>query len=325
MTTISAAVYELRGPRQLEIRSEPVDPETLGPRDIAARTRISVVSPGTETAAWRGDPPLRPGNVYPRLVGYCNLAEVIAVGSEVRGTSIGDLILTHQPHRSAFRCPAADILTRAPADVPSAEAATTYLFQLGYNALLKGGCKPGTTVGVLGLGVIGLATVALARQLGATVIAYTNQEPAADLARRWGAKAFRKDAAGLEPRAVDLLITTSGSWSDWRLALAQTRKEGTIGVLGFPGRTDGLPTFNPLASEYFYDAQLRIIACGQSPEPEVRRNCEFLLDLIRSRRLPAGDLLENRVPWKGLAAAYDRLSRRETYRTVALDWSLDGP
>lgn len=157
------------------------------------------------------------------------------------------------------------------------------------------------------------------------MVAYTNQDASAALARSWGATVFRKDEVALQPKSVDLLVSTSGTWADWRLALQQTRKDGTIAVLGFPGRTDAPPPFNPLASEYFYDSQLRIVACGQSSDADLRKNCAWLLDLIRVGSLPAAELLSETVSWKSLSAVYEKLGRRDASRTVALDWSVDAP
>ena len=93
----------LAAPGKLEFRTDELATGGLGPRDIVAVTRTSVISPGTEVGAFVGLPPLRPGVTYPRLVGYCNLAEVIAAGPEVKHAAVGKRILTFESHRSAFR------------------------------------------------------------------------------------------------------------------------------------------------------------------------------------------------------------------------------
>jgi D-arabinose 1-dehydrogenase-like Zn-dependent alcohol dehydrogenase len=213
-------------------------------------------------AAYRGDPPLRPGNAYPRLVGYCNVAEIVATGSAVTCYAVGDRILTHQSHRSAFVVEETSVLATLPSGADLVHAATTYLFHLGYNALLTGGFQPGQRVAVMGLGTLGLATVALGSAFGASVAAFSDQPDALRLAQELGADfALPKAAATSQPQdgdvaghtGIDLVVTTSNTWDDWLLALRLASRGGTICVLGFPGRTEPVPPFNPLDSQYFYD------------------------------------------------------------------------
>src|SRR5689334_8047017 len=111
---MESAVYELTGPRNLVIRSSTLDLMGLNETQIAGKTLVSVLSPGTELAAYRGDPPLRPGNPYPRLVGYCNVASVLAAGSAVSDLRPGDRVITFQSHRSAFICAASEVVARVP-------------------------------------------------------------------------------------------------------------------------------------------------------------------------------------------------------------------
>src|SRR5215831_19426328 len=101
---VDSQVVELLGPRELTFKPQTLDLGKLDAQSVAARAVYSAISPRTELPAWRGDPPLRPGPVYPRLVGYCNVAEVIAVGAEVQALEPGDRILTGQSHRTAFIC-----------------------------------------------------------------------------------------------------------------------------------------------------------------------------------------------------------------------------
>lgn len=134
---------------------------------------------------YRGDPPLRPGEVYPRVVGYCNVAEVIGKGSSVSKYKVGDRILTFQSHRSAFVCSEESIITNLPGNVDLIKAATTYLFHLGYNALLRGNFKPGHNIAVVGLGTLGLTVVSLASLFGANVYAFSNQSTSLAGKRVW--------------------------------------------------------------------------------------------------------------------------------------------
>jgi len=338
--SLDSYFVELLGPRELIFKSETLDLSNLDSQSVAAKTLYSTISPGTELAAWQGDPPLRPGPIYPRLVGYCNVAEIVAIGAEVQTLKVGDRILTTQAHRSAFICKQSAIMGRVPDALGSIEASTTYLFHLGYNALLKGDFRPGHAVAVLGLGALGMASVLLIQALGGQVFALSNHTDSLHHAQRMGAQGtWRKDTPHLARlvtestggSGIDLVIHTSNSWDDWWLALSLPRKEGVISVVGFPGRGQPPPSFNPLDSRYFYDNQLRLVAAGFSPSiaaapHDIRftlaRNCSYLMQLLASERLKAHALIGGVEPAHRIISCYEALcANRRTGLTVVLDWA----
>ncbi|MGQ3076561.1 MULTISPECIES: zinc-dependent alcohol dehydrogenase [Rhizobium/Agrobacterium group] len=306
--------------------------------EILCETLVSAISPGTELAAYTGMPPLRPGPAYPRLQGYCNIARVIAVGEGGNRVATGDRVLTFQSHRSHFLLPEADVLARIDDGLGSEEASVAYLFHLGYNAVLRSNTRAGHRVAVVGLGALGLGAVAMAALAGAKVTAISEQEDSCRLALAMGAdNALSRDAtivqidAGL---AVDIVISTSGSWEDWQLALKLAAQMGVIAVLGFPGRGLPPPLINPLDSQYFYMKQLRIEAVGMSPElPDTRgfarfnerSNLEFILSRILNGTVRAGRIVSGRFPGTatGLSDAYAALlARKGAPVTYTLDWSM---
>jgi len=317
---VVAKVARLLAPRQIVFEEQPLDPGRLAAGEVFAETLCSAISVGTEMAAYLGEPPLRPGPAYPRLVGYCNVAEIRAAGAG-GAYAVGQRVLTTQSHRSAFVCRGDEILAPLPPGADAHHAATTYLFHLAHEALRTGGCAPQQRVAVIGLGTLGIATVALAASLGASVDAYSNRAPARQLARELGAAGAHARAEGANGASADLVVTTSNRWDDWHLALALARDGAAISVLGFPGRGQPAPGFNPLDSRYFYDRQLRVLACGKAPREARRESCAFLLAQIASGRLPAGRLIDGVSPWQELGAVYEELSRRqERQMTRILQW-----
>jgi len=280
---------------------------------------------------------LRPGKVYPRLVGYCNVAVVEECGADVHGIAVGDRILTHQSHRSAFVCEVGLILAHIPEEMTSSDASVTYLFHLGYNALLKADFRPGQEVAVIGLGVVGMSAVGLTLALGGAVTGFSDLPEQRDRAVRIGARGTwgKRSTEGVEAfhkatGGARLVITTSNNWDDWRMALQLAATDATICVIGFPGRGESAPSFNPLDSQYFYDKQLKLIACGKPPEspptddPErfdVKRGCRFIMDLIRQGKLPTAELVGDLSPAEFLPRIYERLATRELgERIEILDW-----
>jgi len=342
LIVLAAKVFELTGPRQLVLTSHELDDESLEEGYLSAETIVSAISAGTETAAYVGAPPLRPGRAFPRLVGYCNVARVL--GSRSPTYSAGDIILTNQSHRSHFIVEDAKVLTVVSQDLRPEKAALTYLYQLGFNALWKGGFFPGYSVAVIGLGVIGLGAVELAAKFGGNVAAFSDHREPRDLALRLGAREgysksfsnFSSSPSLFRENKFDLTVLTTSTWTDLALAARITRREGTISVLGFPGRGQALPSENPLDTQYFYDSQLRMAYCGISPQAEAplwesrfstKRNCQFLLRLISEDRLNAAALFASKTrSFEMLRDCYEELSARQasTPSTFVLDWAAQG-
>ena len=321
-----AQVVWLTAPHTLEVRTEPLAAPGMG--EVACATIVSAISPGTELAAFTGQPLLRPGTGFPRLQGYCNVARVTALGAGVTGVAVGDRVLSFTSHRSAFNIAAADILLTLPADADAGRIATSYLFHLGYNAVLRGGVRAGHRVLVIGLGALGLTSVAMAAVAGAEVTALSDHAATARRALALGATAVVRRADTL-PQADVVIVTTNG-WDDWHRALQAAAPLGTIAVLGFPGRGQPAPDFNPLASEYFYVKQLRLEAVGLSPEAadsrhflrfNERDNLAWIAGRIAVGRIDADMLISGRYPGVEIARAYDDLlARRGDPVTYLLDW-----
>lgn len=269
--------------------------EDLKPCDkgmVLAETVYSLVSPGTEIAAWRGAPALRPGAGYPRVVGYCNLARVLESGDE--SVAPGDYILTHQSHRSHFCIPANEVLVTVQ---PQPEMTTAYLYYLA-SRVFHG--IDADSVAIVGLGALGYAVADLALRRAIKPTVFTDQcKSIPDIEMR------SKSASG-EFRHV---VLTSNRWEDYQLA--QRLATDAITLLGFPGR--GEPTgFNPLAGLYPRGLTLRQI--GEVPLTQVKTGMRRKLDLLPYLR--PDPLISHRVPWTDLAQFY---ASRNSYSAL-LEW-----
>lgn len=345
LPTVETDVVQIAGPREVEFEQETLVLEGMGPKEVAAETLFSAVSPGSEAAAYEGLTVLRPDRTHSRVVGYCNLARVLGCGEYVTRYRAGDLILTLESHRSHFVIGEEEVLLKLPerdyTDEQLQAAATTYLFHQGYGALLQGDLKPGQYVAVVGLGTLGLATVAVASRFGARVFGLSDQPEAREQAVALGAKqtfdknqqaealeAFRE---GTAKTGIDIVVLTSSTWEDYRLAVEIARPGGRLCILGFPGRREQGVPFNPLDPTWFYRKQLSVIACGYTPDVEIdprdirftiRRNCAYLMELILAGELPAAELITEVVPWYEIDDIYRRITAREPgFRTAVLRWA----
>jgi len=332
---IDARIAVLEQPRRLLFKQERLDPASMKEGQILCETLVTAISPGTELAAYLGAPPLRPGVVYPRFVGYCNVARVLHPSSG-HGYEAGDRILTFASHRSHFIIGADDVPAKLAGAIRSEDAVCAYLFHLGYNAVLGAEIRAGSTVVVVGLGVLGLTSVAVAKLAGARVYAISDHAGPRELARTMGAAAcFDRSQlpalmTALGADRAQAVITTSNDWPDWRTALECAGNRGTIAVLGFPGRGQKEIPFNPLDSAHFYTRQLRIVAVGMSPQRSDSRgflpfnerdNLKRILGWIADGALKPSLLISGQMPSSELDQAYQRLVRREgSPLTYLLRW-----
>ena len=334
MSAANAQVMWLEAPGKVLVREEALGTPTAG--ELLCETIVSAISPGTELAAWRGAPPLRPGVIYPRLQGYCNVARVLECGDGVEEFAPGDRVLTLQSHRSHFVAPAEGVFYKLPEGAAADAVVAAYLFHLGYNAVLRSDTRAGHRVLVIGLGALGLTSVAMAALAGAEVFALSGQSAPAAIAKEYGANAvYGRDEEALLAEALgpgaDIIISTTNGWEDFGLATRVAAQNGTIACLGFPGRESSPGDFNPLASEHFYMKQLSIEAVGFSPLDNDARgfarfnqrdNLAFLAHAIQSGRIDPSLILSGRYRGADIAQAYADLdARKDDAVTYLLDWT----
>lgn len=334
-------VYQLQSPKTLVIREQVLNIHVVADDEIIAQTIYSVLSPGTEIAAWKGLPTLRASVTYPRLVGYCNLARVVHVGKRVSNMQEGDYILTHQSHRSAFICNQSEVLLcyKDLEETTCKSIAAAYLYHLGYAALLTGNYKPGLYVGIVGMGTLGLTTAELVKTYGTQPYIFTNQNNSDTLLYKYDfSNIFRKDLTCLQTiqdsclmDGLDIIINTSNTWNDYWLSMQVARKGGEIICLGFPGRGELKPDFNPLDPQYFYDKQLSIKHTGYVTHMDLspidkrftlKRNMHYLASLILQKKINPANILSMNVAWDNLELAYRTIEeKRGPVYSALIDWS----
>lgn len=333
-TSRLSQVLWLNAPRTLEFRTSVIG--YCADDQIICETIITAISPGTELAAYLGVEPLRPGGQYPRLQGYCNVARVTDLGASVTTVRPGQLVLTFQSHRSAFVTKSDEILyVLNDADKPE-QVVCAYLYHLGYNAVLRSDIKAGSRVLIIGMGTLGTTSLEMCRIAGAVCDVITDHPSTRKQALAMAARhAYSRDEFDLSqeaphPARYDTVITTVNGWVDWKRALVAARRQGMIAMLGFPGRGEARPDFNPLDPRYVYSKQLRIEAVGESPEKadsrgflrfSERENLYYIIDAIRQGRIDTSNIANSMVSYQDIETEYMKLRRRETSNaTTLIDW-----
>jgi threonine dehydrogenase-like Zn-dependent dehydrogenase len=140
-----------------------------------------------------------------------------------------------------------------------------YLFHLGYHSLLTAGAKQGHNLAIIGAGVLGVATSIMSEVSGARTYLLSNQIDSISLMAKNNKFVFvlKKQEGSLkiiqnqtEDTGIDIIVNTSNSWEDWKFALNAVNTNGLIVNLGFPGRGEALPLFNPLDPQFVYNKNL---------------------------------------------------------------------
>lgn len=227
-------------PNQVEVVAESLPIPASG--ELLIQTHLSAISAGTELLFLRGQVPASmsidstiaalDGVVrYPLRYGYACVGHVIAAGADADANWIGRRVFAFQPHTSHFTAPAAQLIP-LPDDLTLAQAALLPNMETAVNLVMDGQPAIGERVAVVGLGVVGLLTVALlARFPLAHLLAVDPLPQRRALAVALGAHAAIAPDADAASSACDLTYEVSGAPAALNTALALTGYAGRV-VIG---------------------------------------------------------------------------------------------
>jgi predicted dehydrogenase/threonine dehydrogenase-like Zn-dependent dehydrogenase len=344
----------------------------LGARQLLIRSRRSLVSAGTERmlvefgkAGWiekaRQQPDklrmvrdkISTDGLVPTLeavlakldrpipMGYCNVGEVLAVGSAATEFAVGDRVASNGHHAEVVAVPV-NLCAKVPPGVSDDQAAFTTIAAVALQGVRLAQPTLGEAVVVIGLGLIGLITVQLLRAHGCRVLGLDFDSQRLALARTFGAEVV--DLASGDPpsaahafgrgRGVDAVVITAATDSNDPVhqAASMARKRGRIVLVG----TAGLE----LSRADFYQKELTFqVSCSYGPgryDPAYeergvdypvgfvrwteQRNFEAVLDMIAEGKLDATPLISHRFPIAEAARAYELVSGTTPSLGILLDY-----
>lgn len=345
------------------------------PGHVVIANRVSVISAGTERVARElarksliGKARERPDQVrrllvkarqegllptiaqareklgQPMALGYSSAGTVLAIGAGVEGLSPGDHVASNGPHAGVVLVPK-HLCVPVPRQIPFEQAAFTVLGSIAIHGLRLAGVSLGDTVFVIGLGIVGQLTVALARAAGCRVYATDLDESRCELGRETGAQDASPD---LDEDAVseitgglgaDAVIVAAATDSDGPIEKAgnAVRKKGRIVVVGAVGMGLARRTF------YMKEAEV-VVSCSYGPgryDPDYEergrdypaayvrwtehRNMKAVVAAMADGTLDVSRLVTHRVPIERAEEAYDLIeSRREPFLGVLLEYPARG-
>lgn len=331
----------LHGPGNLQIEDQHLDTSTLGTREIWVQTEITAFKIGTDRGNYEGEKSL-PGapNEFPRGVGDSSVGIVRGIGKEVTEFKVGDRVASRASHQSEYIAELPGTFVKVPDNVHSEDAVYSHLYTLSSLCYTKANFRVGENVAVVGVGLLGLAAVALGTHFGAKIAAVANSPLRLEMAERMGAHAgFLSDDPNLKDKlndftktaGIDLVILTANPWPAYKTAVEIVRRSGRVSIISLLGRGEADLDFNPLYAGYFYDKGISLIATNgtvgyQHPsESEDRfswnRMCEYILSLMIPGGLEPKRLITHRLHYTEMAKAYEMATQKEkTMLGVIFDW-----
>lgn len=265
--TVRALWYT--APRQAELRQTALP--APGSDQVLVKTLFSGLSRGTERLVFEGRVPAseytrmrlptQEGEFsFPIKYGYA------AVGTVEQGPSglMGKTVFALHPHQEAFVIPASAAVV-VPSGVPAKRAVLAANMETALNILWDGHAAPADRIVIIGGGLVGLLTAALAAGLpGADVTVVDNNKSRANVAKKIGAAFALPENA---PREADLVVNASASEAGLCLALELAGTEANVVEASWYGDKQ---VSLPLGGN-FHSRRLRIVSSQVGTLPPERR------------------------------------------------------
>ncbi len=290
------------------------------PGEVLVQTVASAISAGTELLFLRGQVP--PGTAvdstiqaldgtvtFPLRYGYAAVGRVIAAGAPADTAWIGREVFVFHPHTSHFTTPVSQLIP-VPAGLNLRRAALLPNMETAVNFVMDGRPVIGERVAVVGLGVVGLLTIALlARFPLAELVAVDPLPQRRALALDLGAhRALAPDDLDA-PASCDLVYEVSGAPAALNTALALAGYAGRVVIGSWYGAKQA-----PLdLGGAFHRSRIRLLSSQVStldPRWLGRWDKARRLDVAWSmlRDLPAEQVITHTLPVSDAPAAYRLLS-----------------
>ena len=226
-------------------------PDAPPPGHVLLETGYSLISPGTEKAGFLGLPNTQGGAPFPRYPGYSASGRILAAGEGVTDLGPGDRVIAYHSRHASHAVKERRHVVKIEDDALDATTAVFSLIaSMGLQGIRKLRPELGESVGVMGLGLLGLFAVQFARLGGAFPLIALDFDPTRrDLALKLGADyAFSPDEDGL----------------------AETIRTLTRGGLNAVGEISGSPFAVKQALGFMAPmGRISLVGCSRTPTPEV--------------------------------------------------------
>ena len=249
----------------------------------------------------------------PIPLGYCHIGEVLDAG-EVHGFAAGDRVVSNSPHAEVVSASPA-FTALIPVAVSDEQAAFTPLAAVALQGLRLLDAKPGDTVVVMGLGLIGQLAVRLLRARGVTVVGIDPDEAKRVDAKQAGAMVpeLGTPLTTLLPGGAAGVLITASTSSDEPVnqAARLCRRRGRVVLVGVTGLALNRADF--YENEVTFQVSRSYGSADTSDPSSARANFDEVLALMASGELDVSPLLTSRHPFAEAPKIYDDLRRPGAY------------
>lgn len=319
-----AKAVAFTGLRRAELLDWPVDTTPLKDNEVAGRTLVSLISPGTEIN-WAFDKE----HDKPATAGYAAVFEVDAVGSAVTKVHPGQRVFCLGQHISRQRRNEVDVVP-LPDGLAPEEAVFARLMGVSWTTLITTTARPTERVVILGLGIIGNLAAQMFRTAGYRVTGIDPAEPRRHIATRCGIADVRPTAIGhadLESQ-VALAIDCSGHEQAVLDACRIVRKRGEVVLVGVPWkRRCDLQAFEILHAVFHRYVVLRSGWEWEVPhhprdftQGSIFGNAAAAMEWIAEKRVIVDGLYEVVSPCQAQSAYEDLMHQRGEHLSMLFDW-----
>lgn len=313
----------------------------LGENSVAVKTVISTISCGTERALVSGEPNVSivvaEGTpvVFPRTSGYSSAGIVTEVGSAVKDLKVGDRVAMIWSSHAEINVLPRSLVFKMPDSVSFAQAALCHIGIFPLAAIRKTKLEVGESMMIMGLGVLGLWGVQLARAAGAVpVIAVDPIKERREKALALGADYaldptepdFVSKVKALTKGGVNTVVEVTGLGKGMDQSLDCMARFGRIALLGCTRNKE----FHIDYYRKVHGPGITIVGAHTDARPRqessdgwftAKDDMESILKLIALGRIEPSAMIDEVYKPEDCTAIYDRLVHDRSFPAVAqFEW-----
>ncbi len=310
--------------------------------EVVVQTEFSSISSGTERANITGDPNVSIHSkdtdpvVFPRVSGYSSAGIVVKKGANVSSVEIGDkVVMSWSTHAKYNVLPESNVVKISYENVSTRDGALCHIATFPLAAIRKTELEVGESMLVMGLGVLGLFAVQIAKSAGAVpVIAVDPMPERREKALKMGADFavdpfepdFVEKVKALTNGGVNTAIEVTGLGVGLNQCLDCMKPFGRIALLGCTRNKD-------FTVDYYrkvHGPGIKLIGAHTNARPKTesaphaftqREDITTLLKLCAFDRISLGDAVDETYSPNDCSDVYERLIKDKSFSPIVqFDW-----
>ena len=328
---------ELTSKGKSHLNNEEINTDNLLDNQAIIKAEYSMISAGTELSRAFA---LKQGFEYPVRPGYCMVGRILEKGKDIKA-EVGDRVFVNAPHASLVRRSSGNkaqgpIILKLDEDIDPVWATSINLMLVALQGVNLSEVKLGYTVGVFGLGNIGILTALMYKKLGCKVIGYDLVKQRCDLAKSMGLdyvvddKDQKKATDDLtNGKGLDIAVDASGLSEVIITCIDNTKAYGQILLLGSPRQSyecDITPVMSMIHMKNLkvigaFNKTTPVYACEGS-DNSLERNFEIVCNLLRNKDIDISKLISKIIdPEECESAYYDLMYNKDKVNCIVYDWN----